>query len=90
MFLDTKKITELKYRPLGNFVGQTAKPARVRHAGCMHGENLRNPARVGCVGSIRWLPTGQVYSTTIFCILMQASEAASSRSCLLRRRSREI
>jgi len=54
-------------------------PARARHAGCMHEENLRNPVRVGRVGFMRWLPIGQVYSTTTFCILMQPSRSMHTK-----------
>ena len=48
----------------------------------MHGENLRNPVRVGRVGFMRWLPIGQVYSTTTFCILMQPTAVVDP--CILK------
>ena len=44
--------------------GLTVKLVRARHAGGMHGENLRKPARACRAGTIHWFPTGQVNSNT--------------------------
>ena len=46
--------------------GKLSNPRGTRRTGCMHGENLRNPARASRAGAMRWLPTGQVYSSMIY------------------------
>ena len=42
--------------------GKLSNPRGARRAGCMHGENLRNPARDRRAGVMRQFPTGQVCS----------------------------
>jgi hypothetical protein len=42
-----------------------SNPRAARRAGCMHEENLRNPARTRRAGVMRWFRTGQVDSIEV-------------------------
>ena len=56
--------------------GKLSNPRGARHAGCMHGENLRNPARDHRAALMCQFRTGQVYSSIIL-LLLNLDETAT-------------
>jgi hypothetical protein len=60
IFDDPAELEELQRPPRE---GKLSNPRGARRAGCMHGENLRNPARDHLAGAMHQFRSGQLNST---------------------------
>ena len=49
--------------------GKLSNPRGARRAGCMHGENLRNPVRERLAGAMRQFPSSQLDSIKLIAMI---------------------